>query len=108
MYAEEVRIKNGSEDRLLYGDFGENGKEFGLEVEVVVEEHEPSESASHQQDVLRAPSVGQYSPVVGRNGGSHANRQMSHSSQRIITPTRSSLTLTIFSRVCRLLFRRNP
>lgn len=87
MYAEEVRIKNGSEDRLLYGDFGENGKEFGLEVEVVVEEHEP---------------------VVGRNGGSHANRQMSHSSQRIITPTRSSLTLTIFSRVRRLLFRRNP
>jgi hypothetical protein len=39
---------------LLYGDFGEDGKEFGLEVEVVVEEHEPSESASHQQDALRA------------------------------------------------------
>lgn len=50
MYTEEVRIENGCEDSLLYGDFGEDGKEFGLEIEVVVEEHEPSESASHQQN----------------------------------------------------------
>lgn len=52
MYTEEVRIENGCEDSLLYGDFGENGKEFGLEVEAVVKEHEPSDGASHQPDVL--------------------------------------------------------
>jgi hypothetical protein len=54
------------------------------------------------------PSVGQYLPVIGWNGGPHANRQMSHSSQRIITPARSSLILAIFSRVRRPFFRSSP
>jgi hypothetical protein len=53
-------------------------------------------------------TVGQYLPVISRNGRSHTNRQMSHSSQRIVPSTRSGLSLAILSRVCRILFRSSP
>ena len=41
MHAEEVDIEGRCEGDLLDDDFGEDGEEFGGEVEVVVDEHEP-------------------------------------------------------------------
>lgn len=42
MDAEEVGVEDGSEDRLLDADFGEDREKFGGEVKMVVKEHEPT------------------------------------------------------------------
>ena len=42
MNGEEVGVEDGGEDGLLDADFGEDGEEFGGEIEVVVEVHEPT------------------------------------------------------------------
>ena len=60
MNAEEIGVEDRGEDSLLDADFGEDGEEFGGEVEVVVEEHEPATlligSASHTHHPLVSDS----------------------------------------------------
>lgn len=41
MDAEEVGVENGSKNDLLDDDLREDGEEFGCEVEMVMQEHEP-------------------------------------------------------------------
>ena len=41
LHAEEVRVEDGGEAYLVYGDFCCEGEDFGGVVEVVSEEHEP-------------------------------------------------------------------